>query len=177
MRELAGTVCPTCGGAVDVNDLHVRFKLPDPVLTVPVEERAARIRGGDIITVDEIGAFARVLLPITLTGGGRITFGTWLGFLDRDEYERARDCWEDPVAYPALRFRGVIANEIAPWPRLFCAPVVAAVHNTDEIPYVEEICDLAVGDVLSETWPRGQVLDALPARLWHGCEVEQGAGA
>jgi hypothetical protein len=68
--------CQRCG--LDAQSLDVRVILPDPVLAMPVDERASRTWGGDpLLQVDGAGAFVRRLLLVHLTGGLLLTFGTW----------------------------------------------------------------------------------------------------
>gem|GEM_PF-5983322 len=58
------TVCPTCGRPLDEHNRHLRFGVPEPVLSVPKEERAARTWGNDVLMqVQGIGSFVRILIP------------------------------------------------------------------------------------------------------------------
>lgn len=76
---MAGT-CPSCGSPLSHHDRHIRFRLPDPVIEVPEEERAERLWGNDVmLAVKDLGSFVRALLPVHLDDGGSLTFGLWLG--------------------------------------------------------------------------------------------------
>ena len=155
--------CPTCGRALDAHDRHVRFQLPDPVLTVPEAERGSRIWQTDVMMqVEGVGAFVRVLLPVRLSEAHRLTFGLWLG-VHPDDLRRAYDDWWSPN-YPSLVLDGLVANDVQPW-GLLGKPVRAVVRSPDETPYVDSSTDAEMNAVLTEEWAHDFVLDALPESL------------
>ena len=161
-------VCSHCKQRVDDRDIHFRFTLPDPLFEIPTAEREQRVRGeGDIVGAAGIGMFARVLLLVTLSGGYRITYGTWLGLMDEAEFNRARALWHAPE-YPSMVLKGVLANAIEPWggPLMTWARVV--VRDPNEVPYVDTIDDERMAEVLTASWPRSWVLSAIPDATWHG---------
>ena len=66
-------VCAHCGRLTEEHNRHLRFVLPEPVLAVPVEERAARTWGNEVLMmVEEVGAFVRVLVPAELKLDGML---------------------------------------------------------------------------------------------------------
>jgi hypothetical protein len=72
--------CATCGRLLDEHNRHVRFTVPERVLTVPSEDRQALTWGNDVLMqVQGVGAFVRILVPIKLTDGYTMTCGAWLG--------------------------------------------------------------------------------------------------
>lgn len=78
-------VCPSCGRPLDEHDRHICFKLPEPVLDVPKEERAAITWGNDVLmAVKEIGSFVRILIPVKLFGGYTVTYSAWLAVRSED---------------------------------------------------------------------------------------------
>lgn len=158
--------CHRCGAVVEDRDIHVRFTWPDPVLAAPEIDREHLDERQDIITVPRIGAFARVLLAVELTGGYRVTYGTWLGLTEKPVYDDAVRLWHDP-AYPSLRLRGVIANAIEPWGPPLMSPATAGVYDPNSVPHVDALSVVNVGEVLTETWPRAWVMSAIPADSWH----------
>jgi hypothetical protein len=164
-------VCAHCGRPVDPDrrELDYRFKLPDPLLAIPESERADRIGGlgSDMVGAPEIGIFVRVLLPVTLSEGYSIRYGTWLGLTSREHFERARDLWHAPE-YPSLTLTGILANAIEPWGKPLMTSVRVGVRAAHEVPYVEAFKDPEMGKVLTETWSRSWVLSAIPAGTWHG---------
>jgi hypothetical protein len=86
--------CPTCDRRLDEHNRHIRFGVPEPVLSIPEEERAALTWGHDVLMqVEGIGGFVRILVPVKLTGGYRVTYGAWFQsrlttFVERGRYGR-----------------------------------------------------------------------------------------
>lgn len=155
--------CPTCGRALDAHDQHVRFGLPDPVLAIPVEERAARTWETEVMMqVEGVGAFVRALLPVHLEGGHTLTFGLWLGVAPEDMH-RALEQWWSP-AYKDLVLDGFIANQVWPW-GILAKPARAVVRDADHAPYIDSSSDDEMQHVLSDTWAHAFVMDALPESL------------
>lgn len=164
-RNDQGT-CTTCGRPLDAHSRHIRFRLPDPVLTLPDQERTegtwlsdADVNSSVMMQVPNLGAFIRVLLPVHLTGGNRVTFGAWLG-VDPAELGRASAVWWQPE-YAGLEFEGRLANALPGWD-LLAAPAQAAVLNPDETPYIVSSTDHEFNHVLCDQWPHQDVLDRLP---------------
>jgi hypothetical protein len=61
-ERVSVAVCAHCGRPTEEHNRHLRFVLPEPVLEVPAEDRAARTWGNEVLMmVEEIGAFVRVL--------------------------------------------------------------------------------------------------------------------
>jgi hypothetical protein len=110
--------------------------------------------------VQGIGAFVRVLVPVHLTGGYKVTFGAWLG-VHPDDLRRAYEVWPTDD-YSALALEGHLANMLPPWEaETIARPMTAAVRNTDEFPYAENSTDPFLQRVLTEEWPHELVLAAV----------------
>lgn len=122
--------------------------------------RAALTWGNDVLMqVQGIGAFVRILVPIKLTGGYTVTYGTWLSVHPGD-LRRAWEVWRLP-AYRELRLDGVLANRLPGWEReSYGKPVQAAVLHADHLPYAVGSPDHAMRRVLLEEWPHDIVLAA-----------------
>lgn len=155
-----------CGRMLDAHTRDIRFGLPDPVLALPERDRTPGtwMSHGDaassvMMQVPGVGAFVRVLLPVTLVGGGTVTFGLWLG-VHPDDLKHSYTQWWAPT-YPDLVLEGRIANEVPPW-GLLARPATARVLDPDETPYVTSSTDPLTQSVLAEPWPHAHVLDALP---------------
>jgi hypothetical protein len=73
----------------------------------------------------------RALLPVTLTGGHRITFGVWLA-VDPSDLPSIFAVWWEP-GYHDLRLHGRLANRLPVWD-LLAAPVDTVVRDPDETP-------------------------------------------
>lgn len=158
-----------CGRSRDAHNRHVRFKLPDPVLDTPLQERTPGtwMSHGDAVSsvmmqVPNVGPFVRVLLPVRLLGGDTLTFGVWLG-VHPDDLQRAFKEWWAPT-YPDLVLQGRIANDVQPW-GLLAKPATAVVRNPDQTPYLVGSVDRLTEQVLTEEWAHADVLDALPEAL------------
>jgi hypothetical protein len=158
--------CTLCGRLLDSHDRHVRFRLPEPVLTSPGQEKAPGSwlshdtpETSVMMQVPAIGAFVRALLPVCLSGGHTVTFGVWAG-IDPRELQRAFAIWWEPE-YRDLRLEGALANSIPPW-GLLAAPVTLVVRDPQQPPYCSESPDQQLSRVLNEQWPHADILDALP---------------
>jgi hypothetical protein len=161
-------VCSYCQEPVEGRDLDLRLMLPDVLFAIPAAERSALIQGGgDLVGAPDAGVFMRVLLPVTLTEGYRITYGTWLALLGEDDFDRVQALWHAPE-YPSLVVEGQLANAIEPWGAPLMTRARVAVQDAGQVPYVEEIQDDAMANVLTDTWSRSWVLSAIPDGAWHG---------
>lgn len=157
-------MCESCGRSVDDHDRDIRFTLPDPVLAASPPADHIWMSHYDAATsvmmqVRDLGAFARVLLPVSLTGGYSVTFGVWLA-VHRDDLKRAYGLWRSPE-YPSLELDGLLANAVPPW-GLFGSPVRAVVRDPQHTPYCDSTTNADLAAVLDEEWAHDVVLDALP---------------
>ncbi len=155
-----------CGRPVDAHDRHVRFRLPEPVLTSDAQERApgAWLSHGSadasvMMQVPSIGAFVRALLPVGLTGGYTVTYGVWVA-IDPRELQRVFAIWWEPE-YKDLHLDGFLANSLQPW-GLLGVPVGLAVRDPQQTPYCSASPDARLAEVLSRQWPHEDILDSLP---------------
>ena len=80
--------CGTCGGPVDAHDRQIRFRLPEPVLDSPGQERIPgawlsheSLEASVMMQIPGVGPFVRALLVVRLTGGYAVTYGVWAGFI------------------------------------------------------------------------------------------------
>jgi hypothetical protein len=153
--------CPTCGRPLDEHDRDIRFGVPEPVLSIPEEERAALTWGNDVLMrVEGIGGFVRILIPVKLTGGYQVTYGAWLSVAS-DDLRRAWEVWTDP-AYADLRLVGVLANMLPGWEsETYVKPLEAAVLNVEETPYAVDSPDDFMRRVIQDEWPHELVLAAI----------------
>lgn len=163
---MAERQCGMCGRPVDEHDRHVRFRLPEPVLSSRGQEKAPGSwlshdspETSVMMQVPSIGAFVRALLPVSLTGGHTVTYGVWVA-VDPRELQRAFAVWWEP-AYTDLRLDGALANVIQPW-GLLGAPVNLAVRDPGQAPYCSASQDPELFRVLNDQWPHEAILDSLP---------------
>lgn len=157
--------CEMCGGPVDAHDRQVRFRLPEPVLHSPGQERVPGAwlshespETSVMMQIPGLGSFVRALLVIRLDGGYAVIYGVWAGIHPGDLQRAHRVWWERE--YQNLRLDGVLANSIAPQ-GLLAAPVTLAVKDPERTPYCVSSSDHILSQVLSEEWPHKDILEAL----------------
>jgi hypothetical protein len=144
---------------VAAHERELRFLLPEPVLDVPADERAARTWGNDVLmAVEDVGAFVRILVPIRMTGRTSTNVGAWLG-VDQADFNRAVEVWWDR-AYRKVQLDGLLANTLPPWPeRSLGAPIHAEVVDRDAVPFAVSSSDPVVQRILTEVWDHVTVMD------------------
>ena len=142
----------------------MRFGLPEPVMSIPPEERDGRTwrASDDLLEVRDVGAFVRILVPVSLTHSYQVVFGAWMG-VPNEVLRRAFDVWWGE-GYRSLRLDGVLANRLPPWEAETCgAPITAEVRDEGQLPYAVASPDSVMQDILSREWPHELVLAALAA--------------
>jgi hypothetical protein len=142
----------------------MRFGLPEPVLAIPQADREARIwrASDDLLEVRDVGAFVRVLVPLSLTQGYQVVFGAWMGVESEVLREAFEVWWGD--GYRSLRLDGVLANRLPPWEdQTYGAVITAAVRDVGQLPYAVASPGPAMQDILTRKWPHELVLAALAA--------------
>ena len=153
--------CAQCGRPTDEHDRHLRFVLPEPVLSIPEHDRAANTWGNDVLmSVRDVGSFVRVLVPVHLSGGYTVTFGAWLG-VHPDDLRRTYEVWNS-AEYAQLELDGVLANMLPPWEdQTYGRPLRVRVRDSDEVPYATSSTDEVLQGILTEEWPHEFVLAAV----------------
>ncbi|WUH92543.1 DUF2199 domain-containing protein [Streptomyces sp. NBC_00433] len=112
---------------------------------------------GALVEADGAGCFVRCLLPVALSGGTELVVGTWVR-VGEAEFGAVQGSWES-AGYDGLAFGGALGNAIPPWgEELLDAPVVVAVRDRDEVPYVTGSDRADVAGLLATTWDRDHVL-------------------
>lgn len=175
-------ICPNCGRPLDAHshyDRHTRFKLPEPVLAIPEEDRAAVTWGNDVLmAVKDLGSFVRILIPVKLSGGYSVTYSAWLS-VHPETLKQAWEAWTAPE-YEQLRLQGILANMLPPWQsETYVKPLEAAVLNIEHTPYAVDSPDDFMRRLLQEEWPHEQVLaavDASEGESRHYCVPRQTEG-
>ncbi len=154
--------CPNCGRPLDEHNRHIRFGVPEPVLSIPEEERPALTWGNDVLMrVEGIGGFVRILVPVKLSGGYTVTYGAWLS-VESADLRLAWEVWKDDSRYQELRLAGVLANMLPAWEdETYVKPLEAAVLNVEHTPYAVDSSDDFMRRVLRDEWPHEVVLAAI----------------
>lgn len=163
MNHDPAIACSCCGETIEAADrFDIRLHLPDVAFAEP--DRPRKSPHDALLIVEKEGTFLRVLLPVQLSSGSELVFGTWLR-VDEDDARRAFKVWNEP-SYADLRLEGELANAIKPWGhRLLGAKVTAGVRHVDEIPYVDGSPDPYVARVVGEEWEHDRVLERMPMAL------------
>jgi hypothetical protein len=116
--------------------------------------------------VQGVGAFVRILVPVKLIGGYKVTYGAWLS-VHPDDLRLACDVWT-ALQYRELRLRGVLANKLPGWEsETYLKPVEAAVLDVEQVPYAMASPDEFLQHVLQDEWPHEAVLRAVAAYEGH----------
>ena len=162
MTDAPRATCPNCGRPLDEHDRHIRFKLPEPVLAIPPEEREPQTWGNDVLMqVQKLGSFVRILVPIKLSGGYTVTYSAWLGVHPAD-LRHAWEVWTDKDAYPQLRLKGYLANMLPGWEmETYTKPLETAVLDPEFTPYAVDSPDDFMQRILHDEWPHELVLEAI----------------
>jgi len=153
--------CPNCGRPREEHNRHIRFKLPEPVLAIPEEDRKAITWGNDVLmAVKDLGSFVRILIPIKLSGGYTVTYSAWLSVHSSD-LKRAWEVWTDD-AYVDLKLFGYLANKLPTWEvETFTKPLQAAVLNVEHTPYAVDSSDEFMRRLIHDEWPHEEILAAI----------------
>jgi hypothetical protein len=149
--------CACCGIAPDPRGrpFSITFDVPDVYLEIHPELLATW--GDDpFLAIKDTGFYLRVLLPVKLTEGFAVDFGTWLK-VDPEVFRQAWQTWNFPE-YKDLAFDGLLANRIEPWKPGLRTHVKARVREMDKVPYVVESPDELGARIVGETWPHADVL-------------------
>lgn len=154
--------CPNCGRPLDEHNRHIRFGVPEPVLSIPEKERPALTWGNDVLMrVEGIGGFVRILVPVRLSGGYTVTYGAWLS-VEYADLRLAWEVWKDDSRYQQLRLSGVLANMLPAWEsETYIKPLEAAVLDLAHIPYAVDSSDDFMRRVIRDEWPHEVVLAAI----------------
>jgi hypothetical protein len=143
-----------CGDAAV--PLEWSFAVPDEVFALGDQQKRRATIDRNFVILDRKRHFVRCLLPVGVEGYEPWNVGLWLEVSEIDA-RRVRDAWDDPVAYPALRFSGVLANDVQAHLELPLALGVglhAHVPNPDAPPMIARPVMGAFTGILATPWPR-----------------------
>ena len=149
--------CARCGIAPDPRGrpFPITFELPDVYSEIP-EELLAAWGEDPFLAIKTIGFFVRVILPVKLTDGYSVDFGTWLE-VHSEDFRTTWQTWNMPE-YADLSIEGYVANAIEPWKKLPHTLVRATVRDIDQVPYLTSCNDERMSKILGDTWPHDEVL-------------------
>jgi hypothetical protein len=163
--------CECCGIAPDPSGrpFSITFGLPDVVFEI--REELLETWGDDpFLAIKSIGFFVRVIMPVKLTDGFSVNFGTWLE-IHAEDFRKAWQTWNFSE-YADLEIQGYVGNDIEPWKKFPHALVKAAVRELDQVPYLTASENETFAKVLGETWPHAEVLAPYADLLKSGVSLE-----
>jgi hypothetical protein len=149
--------CACCGIAPDPRGrpLSITFEQPDVI--DQIHPALLDTWGGDpFLAIKGVGFFIRVILPIKLSDGFAIDFGTWLEVYNED-FRQLWQTWNFPE-YKDFELEGYIGNAIAPFDEFPHVLVKATVRDPEQVPYVTSSDNEVFTKLLSDTWPHAMVL-------------------
>jgi hypothetical protein len=149
--------CVCCGIAPDPRGRPFSITFEQPDVIEQIEPELLDTWGGDpFLAIKNLGFFLRVILPVKLSDGFAIDFGTWLE-IDNEDFRTAWQTWNFPE-YKNLEIEGYVANEIEPFGKFPHALVKATVRELEQVPYLTSSDNEVFTKLLSETWPHAEVL-------------------
>lgn len=163
--------CSCCGIARDPHGRPFSITFAQPDVVFDVEEELLDTWGEDpFLAIKNVGFFLRVILPVKLTDGFAVNFGTWLEVYSED-FKQAWQVWNFPE-YAELSVEGYLANKINPWPEVPHALVRATVRDLDQVPFVTSSENEVFARIIGETWPHAEVLTPYADLLKAGGQPE-----
>jgi len=135
--------------------IAITFTEPDVVYEIH-KELLDTWREGPFLAIKTVGFFLRVVMPVKLTDGSVVDFGTWLE-IHMEDWRKAWRIWNFPE-YADLEVQGYVGNDIAPWGRIPHALVKAVVRDVEEVPCLVACEDPLTTRILEEEWPAQEIL-------------------
>jgi hypothetical protein len=149
--------CACCGISPDPRGRPFSITFEEPDVISQIEPELLDTWGGDpFLAIKSVGFFIRVILPIKLSDGYAIDFGTWLE-CGGDDFRKAWQSWNFPE-YKDLEIEGYIANEIQPFDNFPHALVKATVREMEQVPYLTSSKNEVFSMLLDNIWPHADVL-------------------
>jgi len=149
--------CACCGIARDPQGRPFSITFDQPDVVFDIAEELLDTWGADpFLAIKNVGFFLRVIVPVQLTDGFSVDFGTWLE-IHAEDFRTAWTTWNFPE-YGDLEIEGYVANAINPWGKLPHELVKAVVRDPAQVPYLTSSSNPLVTKILTETWPHAEVL-------------------
>ena len=149
--------CACCGIARNPQGRPLSITFEEPDVIREIEPELLSTWGGvPFLAVKDVGFFLRVILPVKLSDGFAVDFGTWLEIYNED-FRTAWQTWNFPE-YKDLVIEGYVANEIGPFAKFPHALVKATVRDLEQVPYLTSSDNETFASLLNDTWPHHDVL-------------------
>ena len=149
--------CACCGISPDPRGRPFSITFEQPDVISQIEPELLDTWGGDpFLAIKNVGFFVRVILPVKLSDGFAIDFGTWLE-VQNEDFRTAWRTWNAPE-YADLTLEGCVANAILPWGEMPFKLVKAVVRDVEKVPYLVSSDEESISKILTRTWPHAEVL-------------------
>jgi hypothetical protein len=143
--------CAHCGESHDISVMEPSMKRPEPLLSVPEDERGTATYESKNVCIlfaetpkslfarltarpQSHRYFLRVLLPFEVEGRDLpLSWGLWVEVSER-QYERVMDLWDDPQQHREPPFEAVLANNLWDYPPAEGLPGLVHLQGPDSIP-------------------------------------------
>jgi hypothetical protein len=135
--------------------IAITFTEPDVIYEIP-DVLLDTWREGPFLAIKTVGFFLRVVMPVRLTDGSVVDFGTWLE-IHMEDFRKAWRAWNVPE-YADLEVQGYVDNKIAPWGKIPHVLVKAVVRDVEEVPCLVSCDDPLVTRILEDEWPAQEIL-------------------
>jgi hypothetical protein len=153
-----------CGNAAV--PLERNFQMPDDVFALGDERKDRAEIQRNFVSLDGKRFFVRCLLPVPIESYGSWCVGLWVE-VSKNDYDRAWGAWDDAEAYPALRFSGIVANDLAAeldLPVVRGSEVQLHAPDLNEPLQIVSPADPQLASVLSTVWSKGAFEEYAVAR-------------
>ena len=153
-----------CGAAAE--PLERSYHAPDPIFALGEEKEHRAFVSKNFAVLDGTRFFVRCLLPVPVEGYESWHIGLWIE-TEKSVFDQVAGAWDDPEAYPHLRFSGVVANDVAAdldLPLTMGTRVQLHVPDAAAPPKVEVPASGGLADLLSKPWPRAEFEEYAVAR-------------
>ncbi|MFI2432453.1 hypothetical protein [Streptomyces sp. NPDC018693] len=121
-----------------------------------------KVANNAIVGTDNLGGFARALLPVGLDDGRTTTIGVWVS-VEADVFRHIVRVGAGELDFDEMQFDGRLANELDPWGgEILGRPVSAGVdvptNGRRRMPHIKSSTDALMTRVLSQRWAPADVL-------------------
>jgi len=162
MTDEQTLVCSCCGKPLPPDNLAWDLEEPDPLAYLSDEEREERIvtQTQQMVRVNGMGNFIRVILPVPVEHDREATFGVWLCITEPEEYQRIIAAARDGrKRWVGTRFAGRLVTALQPWPEIFGAWAQAEAPAAFEVARLVHSVDPTLSTVLTKRWPVDLIRD------------------
>lgn len=149
---MASQVCQCCGEPIPEGNLAWDYEVPDPLVFLSDDDLAGRVlfRSERITSLNRLGNFTHVILPVPVEHHREATLGVWLNIPELPERNRIVDAGrQDGDSWAGVRFAGRVVTAVQPWPEIFGCWAQALVPGPSMSPRIVHSFDPRLARVLT----------------------------